>query len=95
MVIMNVSRLLIYFFFLNSTCDKQRRDMSGQAASITSSYVTSGVRDGGNHSRVRQEAEEQFFYSLNGGKKVGEREETWVKHRISFPEQMANPPTIR
>ena len=38
-----------------------------------------------------------FFCSLNGGKRVGEREKTYVKHRIFFffLEQMASPPTIR
>lgn len=73
---MNTSMLLILFFFLNSTCDKRRHDMSGQAASIMSSYITSCVRDGGNHLWVRQETEETIFCSLDRGKRVGEREET-------------------
>lgn len=61
-MVMNTSRLLILFFFLNSTCDKQRHDMSGQAASIMSSYITSCVQDGGNHLWVRQETEETNFF---------------------------------
>lgn len=89
---MNTSRLLILFFFLNSTCDKQRHDMSGQAASIMSTYIISCVQDGGNHLRVRKKCR-----SLNWGK------EGWGKGRnfsrvqdyFLFPEQMASPPTIR
>lgn len=68
--------LILFFLFLNSTCDKQRHDMPGQAASIMSSYITSRVRDGGNQLWVRQETEETVFCSLNGRKKVREREET-------------------
>lgn len=77
---MNMSRLLIPFFLLNSTCDKQRPDMSGQAASIMSCCITSCVQDAGNHLWVTQEAEEAILWSLKqgwGGKRVGKWRKLW------------------
>lgn len=92
---MNMPRVLIPFFLLNSTCDKQRPDMSGQAASIMSCCITSRVQDAGNHLWVTQEAEEAILWSLKqgwGGKEGWEMEETLGKPRVFSPQQMG---TIR
>lgn len=78
---MDMSALLIPFFLLNSTCDKQRPDVSGQAASITSCCITSRVQAAGNPSWVTQEAQERSLGRLRGGR-GWEMEEILGKQRM-------------